>query len=115
MSKNYLTHLAKNLSTKIKMSPKVPLTYKVIAECSTTKARVGVMSLIHSDVNTPVFMPVGTQVNFNQNKPTCFFFSFHNKKIFSGNNERSTSRSTNKSGLSNNFRKYIPFRDETGS
>lgn len=31
-----------------------PLTYKVISECSTTKARVGVMSLVHSDVNTPV-------------------------------------------------------------
>lgn len=91
------------------MSPKVPLTYKVTAECSTTKARVGVMSLIHSDVNTPVFMPVGTQVNINQNKPTCF------KKKISGNNERSTSRSTDKSRLSNNFRKYLPFRDETRS
>ncbi|CAD7088567.1 unnamed protein product [Hermetia illucens] len=38
-----------------------PLTYRIIAECSTTKARVGVMSLRHSDVDTPVFMPVGTQ------------------------------------------------------
>ncbi|KAG4071954.1 hypothetical protein HA402_006115 [Bradysia odoriphaga] len=38
-----------------------PLTYKVISECSTTKARVGVMSLVHSNVDTPVFMPVGTQ------------------------------------------------------
>ena len=39
-----------------------PLIYKVIAKCPTTKARVGVMSLLHSDVDTPVFMPVGTQV-----------------------------------------------------
>lgn len=39
-----------------------PLTYKVTAKCSTTKARVGIMSLRHSDVDTPVFMPVGTQV-----------------------------------------------------
>lgn len=39
-----------------------PLIYKVIAKCPTTKARVGVMSLVHSDVDTPVFMPVGTQV-----------------------------------------------------
>ncbi|EDW75896.1 uncharacterized protein Dwil_GK15182 [Drosophila willistoni] len=38
-----------------------PLTYKVVAECSVTKARAGLMSLRHSDVNTPVFMPVGTQ------------------------------------------------------
>lgn len=41
-----------------------PLTYKVIAKCSTTKARVGVMTLRHGDVDTPVFMPVGTQVAF---------------------------------------------------
>lgn len=39
-----------------------PLKYKVIAECGTTKARVGVMTLRHGDVDTPVFMPVGTQV-----------------------------------------------------
>lgn len=47
-------------SSTIEINP--PLTYKVIAECSYSKARVGVMSLKHSDVNTPVFMPVGTQV-----------------------------------------------------
>lgn len=41
-----------------------PLKYKVIAKCSTTKARVGVMTLRHGDVDTPVFMPVGTQVRF---------------------------------------------------
>lgn len=39
-----------------------PLIYKVIAECPTTKARVGVITLRHGNVNTPVFMPVGTQV-----------------------------------------------------
>ncbi|XP_055308328.1 queuine tRNA-ribosyltransferase catalytic subunit [Sitodiplosis mosellana] len=38
-----------------------PLKYKVISKCSTTKARVGVMTLRHGDVDTPVFMPVGTQ------------------------------------------------------
>lgn len=38
-----------------------PLVYKVLAKCATTKARVGVMRLRHSDVETPVFMPVGTQ------------------------------------------------------
>lgn len=80
MSKNHLTFVAKNLSTKLKMTPKVPLTYKVIAECSTTKARVGVMSLVHSDVNTPVFMPVGTQVSLKkqthvlQSTKNHFFF-----------------------------------------
>lgn len=38
-----------------------PLKYKVIAKCGTTKARVGIMTLRHGDVDTPVFMPVGTQ------------------------------------------------------
>ncbi|XP_013109721.2 queuine tRNA-ribosyltransferase catalytic subunit [Stomoxys calcitrans] len=38
-----------------------PLTYKVVAECSVSKARAGLMTLRHSVVNTPVFMPVGTQ------------------------------------------------------
>ncbi|XP_058976258.1 queuine tRNA-ribosyltransferase catalytic subunit-like [Musca domestica] len=38
-----------------------PLTYKVIAECSASKARAGLMTVRHSEVNTPVFMPVGTQ------------------------------------------------------
>ena len=37
------------------------LTYKVLAECKTTKARVGKMKLPHHTVDTPVFMPVGTQ------------------------------------------------------
>lgn len=31
-----------------------PLTYKVISECKTTKARVGIISLVHSNVDTPV-------------------------------------------------------------
>lgn len=39
-----------------------PLKYKVLAKCGTSKARVGVMTLRHGDVDTPVFMPVGTQV-----------------------------------------------------
>ncbi|XP_052863167.1 queuine tRNA-ribosyltransferase catalytic subunit [Anopheles cruzii] len=38
-----------------------PLQYRVAEKCSQTKARVGVMSLRHSVVPTPVFMPVGTQ------------------------------------------------------
>lgn len=39
-----------------------PLKYKVLAKCGTTKARAGVMTLRHGPVDTPVFMPVGTQV-----------------------------------------------------
>ncbi|KAL0273981.1 UNVERIFIED_CONTAM: hypothetical protein PYX00_006529 [Menopon gallinae] len=37
------------------------LKFKVIAECPVTKARVSEMVLPHGPVNTPVFMPVGTQ------------------------------------------------------
>ncbi|XP_013776463.2 queuine tRNA-ribosyltransferase catalytic subunit 1-like [Limulus polyphemus] len=37
------------------------LGFRVIAECSKTKGRTGVLSLPHADVETPVFMPVGTQ------------------------------------------------------
>jgi len=37
------------------------LVFKVMGQCSVTKARVGEMTLPHSVVDTPVFMPVGTQ------------------------------------------------------
>ncbi|XP_074655166.1 queuine tRNA-ribosyltransferase catalytic subunit 1-like [Tubulanus polymorphus] len=37
------------------------LSLNIIAECSTTKARVCEMKLPHQTVDTPVFMPVGTQ------------------------------------------------------
>lgn len=40
---------------------KKALTFQVVAECPVTKARTSVMTLPHSEVNTPVFMPVGTQ------------------------------------------------------
>lgn len=39
-----------------------PLIFEVLAECKTTKARTGRMTLVHHHVDTPVFMPVGTQV-----------------------------------------------------
>lgn len=37
------------------------LALKIIAECSTTKARACQLTLPHASVLTPVFMPVGTQ------------------------------------------------------
>ncbi|KYN14248.1 putative queuine tRNA-ribosyltransferase [Trachymyrmex cornetzi] len=40
---------------------KTPLIFEVLAECKTTKARTGRMTLVHHHVDTPVFMPVGTQ------------------------------------------------------
>jgi len=43
-----------------KMSKKA-LNFKVIAECPLSKARASLMQLPHQLVDTPVFMPVGTQ------------------------------------------------------
>ncbi|CAH0557086.1 unnamed protein product [Brassicogethes aeneus] len=43
------------------MSPKKPLVFNIISECKTSMARVGIMELPHRAVDTPVFMPVGTQ------------------------------------------------------
>lgn len=51
-----------NTGNSTNQSEDPPLKYKVLKKCSTSKARVGVMTLRHGDVNTPVFMPVGTQV-----------------------------------------------------
>ena len=40
---------------------KSALTFESIARCSTTKAKASLLTLPHGPVNTPVFMPVGTQ------------------------------------------------------
>lgn len=37
------------------------LSFKILAECPVSKARVSKMTLPHQVVDTPVFMPVGTQ------------------------------------------------------
>src|SRR3954453_1225314 len=42
-------------------SMKSALTFELTTRCSTTKARISVLTLPHGPVNTPVFMPVGTQ------------------------------------------------------
>ncbi|KAF5903637.1 queuine tRNA-ribosyltransferase catalytic subunit 1, partial [Clarias magur] len=43
------------------VSSAFPLALRVVAECPVSKARACVLSLPHDSVNTPVFMPVGTQ------------------------------------------------------
>ena len=40
-----------------------PLAFQVLHECKVTKARTSLMTLPHHAVDTPVFMPVGTQVS----------------------------------------------------
>lgn len=42
-------------------SSALPLALRIVAECPVSKARACVLTLPHSSVNTPVFMPVGTQ------------------------------------------------------
>src|ERR1700678_215130 len=37
------------------------VTFEVVAECSTTRARAGLLHTPHGVIETPVFMPVGTQ------------------------------------------------------
>ena len=49
------------MSTSTAASAKTALAFRVVAECSTTKARAAEMVLPHATVETPVFMPVGTQ------------------------------------------------------
>ena len=35
--------------------------YEILKECSKTGARAGVLHTPHGDIETPIFMPVGTQ------------------------------------------------------
>lgn len=35
--------------------------YEVIKECKQTGARIGILHTPHGDIETPVFMPVGTR------------------------------------------------------
>jgi queuine tRNA-ribosyltransferase len=37
------------------------VTFQIVAECSTTRARAGLLHTPHGVIETPVFMPVGTQ------------------------------------------------------
>jgi queuine tRNA-ribosyltransferase len=37
------------------------ISFEVLAECPTTRARAGILHTPHGDIETPVFMPVGTQ------------------------------------------------------
>ena len=37
------------------------ISFQIVAECSTTRARAGLLHTAHGTIETPVFMPVGTQ------------------------------------------------------
>ena len=48
---------------------KEPITYELIHECKQTGARRGVIHTPHGDIQTPVFMPVGTQATVKSMTP----------------------------------------------
>lgn len=86
-----------------------PLVYSVIAECKNSKARVGKIVLRHGEVDTPVFMPVGTQVNLI---PLCNkIVRFHS--FVSGNIERCIARTVKSTWPTDNVGKYISFGNQT--
>ena len=43
--------------------------YELIHECKKTGARRGIVHTPHGDINTPVFMPVGTQATVKSMTP----------------------------------------------
>ena len=45
------------------------VTYELIHECKQTGARRGVIHTPHGDIQTPVFMPVGTQATVKSLTP----------------------------------------------
>ena len=47
------------------------VTYELLHECKQTGARRGVIHTPHGDIQTPIFMPVGTQAtpHFHQSLP----------------------------------------------
>ena len=48
---------------------KAVVEYELIHECKQTGARRGIVHTPHGDINTPVFMPVGTQATVKSMTP----------------------------------------------
>ena len=48
---------------------KPAITYELLHECKQTGARRGVIHTPHGDIQTPVFMPVGTQATVKSMTP----------------------------------------------
>src|SRR5205823_8825724 len=49
------------VATLLKMKQAPQVTFEIQAQCPVTRARAGVLHTAHGDIETPVFMPVGTQ------------------------------------------------------
>lgn len=95
------------------MSKSKPLTFNVLAKCSKSKARTGVMKLPHHDVETPVFMPVGTQVCLFEHQINIRSYARVLTSPISGDDERNPAGSIRKFELPNNFSQHISFRKPT--
>ena len=52
-----------------KVEKKQAITYELLHECKQTGARRGVIHTPHGDIQTPVFMPVGTQATVKSMTP----------------------------------------------
>ena len=48
---------------------KQAITYELLHECAQTGARRGVIHTPHGDIQTPIFMPVGTQATVKSLTP----------------------------------------------
>ncbi len=48
---------------------KSAITYELLHECKQTGARRGIIHTPHGDIQTPVFMPVGTQATVKSMTP----------------------------------------------
>ena len=48
---------------------KTPVTYELLHECKQTGARRGIVHTPHGDIQTPIFMPVGTQATVKSMTP----------------------------------------------
>src|SRR5437764_12918079 len=46
---------------KAQLNPLPQISFEIVAECPHTKARAGLLHTAHGTIETPVFMPVGTQ------------------------------------------------------
>jgi tRNA-guanine family transglycosylase len=53
---------------------KTALRFQIKAKCNLSKARSSLMGVIHYEVDTPVFMPVGTQVRMSIIKNMFVYF-----------------------------------------
>lgn len=61
--KRSLMHFSKNIKTtesEPENSKKIKMSFKIVSKAG-SRARHGILQLAHGNVETPVFMPVGTQ------------------------------------------------------